>query len=1570
MAISTTTSIPLIKANKADSTNAGIIEARTPSQGESSSDEDVPLSEIINSRKSKYVEKLKNYIAQPEHSSATHSSNNAKKVVIAGGKIVSVSSSSPKSIQQKSNIEQDESGEDSRLSNSESDSNSLLSLYTESKRVHLLADKMKNSSSSKQTLTKQMSENSSQSDDDELPAVLSQVPKKSKRIADRTKQILEEASKKVLSPEKEKNSNPISQENVTTKDILSSISSNSEEIRTSENLTNVNQKSTSKTGIKGPLDTESDISTNTTSLDDTNELLDRLEQQTHTDLPTVDINHPSTEMVPISKKLRPVSVKLKKLGSKIKPLLDNKKSELTENRTNRNLEKDDNMEMEHESSNDQEESTQKSALQRFKSNQCAFKKPGNTQCDENTTKKFCEYHERVLLAVEAFVSQKASTIPDKKSVSAVSFIEPTSDVEIPKSPKHTMPYKRKHSLSESENHTETVTNLDMSRFKRSRSNRERSNSTCQSSTDDNGTTSLSSAAPVKTSLRGSRFKYLNNLGSSSTVNDLHLTNLPPTVRKLIEKKTRRRRNSQSESESDIQMNDNIQEHPETEISDNTSQNEKQTDDPDTHFSIESPPLVEPESSTSEITAPPEPMGQNLIEKRTIDVMNFKIEEQQTRESKSTSINTRVHLEEQKDIVTSDKGLSSTPSNIPLPCPDISSIDTIPKMDFDELPQPNLDNSSISLPPPLADQDDNTNLSFDDSFKTVHETMDLPIQSQRTLIEDNRQDKGSSEIQDDCVENKFDSFHDVIESNAINETHYKSLDDAPDLQIEDADLNETESPSTPMELDSVERFNEEELIEKVISENKEKETNFESMNEEAFDQQFVDSSTTENANIQLHNELDTVSQTTELSIKSTEINVESTPERASSSKFNEGEGGTASDIEQQVSETLMNLKAPQYSSLAAEFNSIEKFPMKLDSLSSSDPETRHLIHLKERMVKSMKYPTVVERTKCLESSKLKDKNLEPFVIDSQPQLTNNSTGQKISESTVKSREESTSNVENVESSDKQQINKNTIKALDKNAETSINTSTTKTSTQSHFKKVASKDVSSSIFQSSRSTIESLATLTSSITPTATIPTSSYTKKVMTTKKVVSATTRVDIGNTTNSKKKKEKMKKTIGPIPVLGNTLSELHLEENKYLVKLAKANVNMSDLKKKVAALQTTIATYTTHIQRINEKKKKLITDISENAKISTDGFSSSSEPYFHTESFDESVLTTTASSSHYATPSGSPSVSDVLNQSIHETSQRNTLVKSIKIFSKLSSPVRWAKVYKNDLFVACDKPNCKILCKTMQPNAAEEVIIKQQRPLKCMEVYQYDDRFLLCTGCSSGMVTFYQKNPSNQWTILEKMRIACGGCLSMHTAFDSLFVGFLDGTIQKISKSKRKGELFEKRLFPRLGKKRRGVNDMCSYQRDGDGMNILYVATRGGTIYARKVDGEVEHWFKQPQSVEIMKIKISNRRLYTLNANHTLSLFSLRGDLFSNVNINPNFKINYTLSCFVDLSLYLVDDVTHARVFRLGLENLTNGDEGGGIIENEIYQCKRRSQITLIGYSGGKIILALSSGDVLAFEL
>ena len=91
------------------------------------------------------------------------------------------------------------------------------------------------------------------------------------------------------------------------------------------------------------------------------------------------------------------------------------------------------------------------------------------------------------------------------------------------------------------------------------------------------------------------------------------------------------------------------------------------------------------------------------------------------------------------------------------------------------------------------------------------------------------------------------------------------------------------------------------------------------------------------------------------------------------------------------------------------------------------------------------------------------------------------------------------------------------------------------------------------------------------------------------------------------------------LAVLGNTLSELHLEENKYLTKLAKANGALGDLKKKVSALQNTIATYSSHIQRINEKKRKLITDISENAKNTSDASSSLSPEFSYNTDFDTS---------------------------------------------------------------------------------------------------------------------------------------------------------------------------------------------------------------------------------------------------------------------------------------------------------------------------------------------------------------
>ena len=49
---------------------------------------------------------------------------------------------------------------------------------------------------------------------------------------------------------------------------------------------------------------------------------------------------------------------------------------------------------------------------------------------------------------------------------------------------------------------------------------------------------------------------------------------------------------------------------------------------------------------------------------------------------------------------------------------------------------------------------------------------------------------------------------------------------------------------------------------------------------------------------------------------------------------------------------------------------------------------------------------------------------------------------------------------------------------------------------------------------------------------------------------------------------------------------------------------------------------------------------------------------------------------------------------------------------------------------------------------------------------------------------------------------------------------------------------MFENRLMPRLGKKRRGINDMCSHVTDG--VEFLYAGTRHGTIYGRKMVGDV----------------------------------------------------------------------------------------------------------------------------------
>lgn len=199
--------------------------------------------------------------------------------------------------------------------------------------------------------------------------------------------------------------------------------------------------------------------------------------------------------------------------------------------------------------------------------------------------RFCEYHQRVMKAVKMYVSTKvAGTQSEVKD--AVSLIQsPDNSLAAPSEnpslftltatenptkstyntnnteeenivvDKDNRVIQRKRLLSDTtsdhdvESSTEVYTNsIDFSRFKRVRTDgqRRRSNSSCYSS--DNSESTAASGITLR------RFKYVNN--PSSSHHELHMSNLPPTVRKLIEKKSKMtksdaRRKSISESECEL-----------------------------------------------------------------------------------------------------------------------------------------------------------------------------------------------------------------------------------------------------------------------------------------------------------------------------------------------------------------------------------------------------------------------------------------------------------------------------------------------------------------------------------------------------------------------------------------------------------------------------------------------------------------------------------------------------------------------------------------------------------------------------------------------------------------------------------------------------------------------------------------------------------------------------------------------------------------------------------------------------------------------------------------------------------
>ena len=191
---------------------------------------------------------------------------------------------------------------------------------------------------------------------------------------------------------------------------------------------------------------------------------------------------------------------------------------------------------------------------------CEFKNQNNEQCGKLSHGKFCLYHERVLTAVKAFIAEKVDSINGVPAVSdIISLIDDSTQGTPPLVETETSIRKRSMSeCSQRSTHSDRGHQdslqlaLDLSRFKKRKNLGERVRTYSGSDNSDSGLPpeplSPTRAANPKTS----RFKYLRGVSTMGKTTDLLRSGLPPTVRKLLEKKQearreRERRISQSES---------------------------------------------------------------------------------------------------------------------------------------------------------------------------------------------------------------------------------------------------------------------------------------------------------------------------------------------------------------------------------------------------------------------------------------------------------------------------------------------------------------------------------------------------------------------------------------------------------------------------------------------------------------------------------------------------------------------------------------------------------------------------------------------------------------------------------------------------------------------------------------------------------------------------------------------------------------------------------------------------------------------------------------------------------------
>ncbi|XP_057303398.1 putative uncharacterized protein DDB_G0282133 isoform X2 [Hydractinia symbiolongicarpus] len=174
---------------------------------------------------------------------------------------------------------------------------------------------------------------------------------------------------------------------------------------------------------------------------------------------------------------------------------------------------------------------------------CKFKKRDGKFCNMKSLQKFCDYHNRVVDAVELYIKQKIEVnksnvadavslieSPDKLDANVSVKVNNSDDSSILENMSHST---RKRSLSQGSEKNTSVS-VDFAMLKDSiNTSRQRSNSTCKSSDNSDGGSSLMITGQ-KNNVKVGRFKYLKFLTGKSS--EIDKNKLPPTVRKFLDKK--------------------------------------------------------------------------------------------------------------------------------------------------------------------------------------------------------------------------------------------------------------------------------------------------------------------------------------------------------------------------------------------------------------------------------------------------------------------------------------------------------------------------------------------------------------------------------------------------------------------------------------------------------------------------------------------------------------------------------------------------------------------------------------------------------------------------------------------------------------------------------------------------------------------------------------------------------------------------------------------------------------------------------------------------------------------------